>query len=132
MSTSSTNSIDRVFIGGVIVIFVAAIAVYALMNSRLGAGGDVAGPADQAVIPGAASPSTVSAAGDVCQCFEQAFRLAGSSVRVTDSQYRTGFEQCRAVYGVKGGDAWTAGWNARLSSRPFEATCRNFLRNYAN
>ena len=121
------QNIDRIFVGGVIIVFIVALAIYALMNAQLG------GPAaPQPGGPVVGIPTTpgdgVSAGGNVCQCYDQAFRLAGSGVEVTSAQYRTGFEQCRAVYGQDGSDAWTAGWNARLSSRPFEATCRNYLR----
>ncbi len=120
------QNIDRIFVGGVIIVFIVALAIYALMNAQLGAG---AGPIAPAVeTSGGAVVEGVSSGSDVCQCYDQAFRLAGSGVDVTSAQYRTGFEQCRAVYGQDGSDAWTAGWNARLSSRPFEATCRNFLR----
>lgn len=123
------QNIDRIFVGGVIIVFIVAIAIYALLNTQLGGAG--AGAAPAAAVAGAgpsAGVSGVSGGGDVCQCFDQAFRLAGSGVAVTSAQYRTGFEQCRAVFGQDGSDAWTAGWNARLSARPFEATCRNFLR----
>jgi hypothetical protein len=122
------QNIDRIFVGGVIIVFIVALAIYALMNSQLGGpgapqpGGPVVG------IPTTPGGGGVTAGGDVCQCYDQAFRLAGSGVEVTSAQYRTGFEQCRAVFGQDGSDAWTAGWNARLSSRPFEATCRNYLR----
>lgn len=122
------QNIDRIFVGGVIIVFIVALAIYALMNAQLGGpsapqpGGPVVG------IPANPGGGGVSAGGDLCQCYDQAFRLAGSGVDVTSAQYRTGFEQCRTIFGQDGSDAWTAGWNARLSSRPFEATCRNFLR----
>lgn len=63
-----------------------------------------------------------------CQCFNDAFDLAGQDVDVLSSQYRTGFEMCRATGDEFGGDAWTAGWNARLSAKPFQATCSAWLR----
>ena len=121
------QNIDRIFVGGVIIVFIVALAIYALMNSQLGAGPGAGGPV--VGVPTPVDSGGVAAGGDVCQCYDQAFRLAGSGVDVTSAQYRTGFEQCRTIYGQDGSDAWTAGWNARLSSRPFEATCRNFLRN---
>lgn len=123
------QNIDRIFVGGVIIVFIVALAIYALMNSQLGIGaGAGTGSPAPAVTSGGVVSGGVAAGGDVCQCFDQGFRLAGSGVDVTSAQYRTGFEQCRAVFGQDGSDAWTAGWNARLSSRPFEATCRNYLR----
>jgi hypothetical protein len=77
--------------------------------------------------PNNGGPIVDASAGDVaCQCFDQAFHLAGKDVGVMSSQYRTGFESCRAVAGVEGGDYWTAGWNARLSAKPFQATCRAY------
>ncbi|MBY0422653.1 MAG: hypothetical protein K2Q06_10140 [Parvularculaceae bacterium] len=128
------GAIDRVFFGGVVIIFVVLIALYALTNLQGPRGGAGSGAGTGgAVLPSAgatASGAVVTADGNVCQCFDQAFSLAGSGVDVTSAQYRTGFEQCRAVYGPKGGAAWTAGWNARVSAQPFQASCRNFLNNY--
>ena len=70
-----------------------------------------------------------ASAGDVrCQCYDQGFALAGKDVGVMSSQYRTGFESCRAIGGSEGGDYWTAGWNARLSAKPFQASCRAYER----
>ena len=128
------GAIDRVFFGGVIIIFVILIALYALTNFQASRAGPGAGAGTGgAVLPsaGAGSASGVMpTGGNVCQCFDQAFSLAGSGVDVTSAQYRTGFEQCRAVYGAQGGAAWTAGWNARVSAQPFKASCRDFLRDY--
>jgi len=47
---------------------------------------------------------------------------------VLSPEYRTGFQQCRSRGGVDAGDAWTAGWNSRLSGRPYEASCRAYKR----
>ncbi len=64
----------------------------------------------------------------LCQCYDQAFKLAGANLSVLSSQYETGFVTCRNLYGVKGSTAWTDGWNARRSAKPFEASCRRYLR----
>lgn len=116
--------IEAIF-GGILALFVLAVAVYALVSTQIGGGpGGVIDP-DYPTVPGG---DLVSEEQAVCQCYNEAFRLAGSNVAVTSSQYRTGFEQCRALLGVAGSDAWTAGWNARLSSRPYEASCRSYTR----
>lgn len=118
--------IEAVF-GGILALFVLAVAAYAIISVNF------RGASDDTYVGGSALPQTgASAEGSgLCQCFEEGFNLAGSNVGVMSSQYRTGFEQCRAVLGVDGGDAWTAGWNARLSSKPYEASCRSYLRRSA-
>ncbi|MEO1252850.1 MAG: hypothetical protein AAFW81_10955 [Pseudomonadota bacterium] len=63
----------------------------------------------------------------VCECYDKAFSIA-SKAAVLSPEYRTGFEQCRARAGIDGGDAWTAGWTARLDSRPYEASCKAYKR----
>lgn len=65
---------------------------------------------------------------DICQCYREGGALAGTGVSVLSSQYRTGFVQCRAVFGVAGGDAWTAGWNARSQGKLIGAGCRSWLK----
>jgi hypothetical protein len=86
-------------------------------------------PGQSPDFPSAGGPIVDAAAGNVnCQCFDQAFALAGKDVTVMSSQYRTGFESCRAVGGPDGGEFWTAGWNARLSAKPFQASCRAYER----
>ncbi len=116
--------IEAVF-GGILALFVLAVAAYAIfsVNGRP--------PVDDTSNVVALPASSPSASSGVCQCFNEGFKLAGSDVGVMSSQYRTGFEQCRAVLGVEGGEAWTAGWNARLSAKPYEASCRSYLRRAA-
>jgi len=117
--------IEAVF-GGILVLFVLAIAAYAIItggNRRpvtidpIGGGTTVATPVTASDRDGA-----------LCGCFSEGFNLAGSNVCVMSAQYRTGFEVCRTQLGEEGGCAFTAGWNARISSRPFEANCRSFLK----
>ena len=117
--------IEAIF-GGVLALFVLGVALYALTSNRIGGPGP---DNDRIVVTGGSSDRyAAEEESGVCQCFNEAFDLAGSDVGVMSSQYRTGFEQCRSVLGVDGGEAWTAGWNARLSARPYEASCRNYLR----
>ncbi len=118
--------------GGVLAMVVLGVAVYALVNSTFGASGSVSpdpSSATPAISVSAPSVSLEAESGQdlICECYDEAFRLAGR-VDVLSPEYRTGFEQCRARGGVDAGDAWTAGWNARLSGRPYEASCRAYKR----
>jgi len=118
--------------GGVLAMVVLGIAIYAVANTNFGA------PGDNTVDPSPSAP-TINANPDtatiyseggqdlVCECYDQAFALAGR-VDVQSPEYRTGFEQCRARGGVEAGDAWTAGWNSRLSGAPYEASCKAYRR----
>jgi hypothetical protein len=120
------KGIETVF-AGILAIVVLGVALYLL------AGPNVFGPRrtqpPEIIVGPTPGGVEVATAEDVlCQCYDQAFALAGENVGVMSSQYRTGFESCRAVAGATGGDAWTAGWNARVSSKPFQASCRAWLR----
>jgi hypothetical protein len=117
--------IEAIF-GGILALFVLAVAAYAIVSVNVRRPADDSG--NIVVLPTATASSEPSG---ICQCFNEGFKLAGSDVGVMSSQYRTGFEQCRAMLGVPGGDAWTAGWNARLSAKPYEASCRSYLRRAA-
>lgn len=76
-----------------------------------------------------ATPSTATyAVTNVCECFDGGRRLAGTDVSVLSSSYRVGFVQCRAALGPTGGDAWTAGWNARHARETAPQSCRAFMR----
>ena len=130
--------IEAIF-GGVLALLVLGIAVYAVINTSFGAaGGSAKGPvggggfASAPGAGGASAPSLTSVSGQdlICECYDDAFQLAGR-VNVLSPAYRTGFEQCRARAGVDGGEAWTAGWNARLSARPYETSCRSYKRRKA-
>lgn len=118
------SRIEAIF-GGVLALVVLAIAAYAVVKAQFVQPGGGAPPGDGGTVIG---PGPVAQEHSVCQCYDEAFKLAGRNVAVTSAQYRTGFEQCRALLGVKGGDAWTAGWNARLSAKPYQASCRSWLR----
>lgn len=121
--------------GGVLAMVVLGIAAYALLNTTFGGPGGAGAvspdpssetPAIAVSVPGVALEAE-SGQDLICECYDEAFSLAGR-VDVLSPEYRTGFEQCRARGGVDAGDAWTAGWNARLSGRPYEASCRAYKR----
>lgn len=116
--------IEAIF-GGALALFVLVVAVWALVSARVPGGGGTPTPP---IGGGGSGVPVVEAEAGLCQCFNEGFKLAGSDVGVMSSQYRTGFEQCRAIMGVDGGAAWTAGWNARVSAKPYEATCRSWLK----
>lgn len=106
--------------GGALALLVVGVAVWALTR---GPGAPAPGPGEPP------APGPVAEVPDPrCQCFDDGYKLAGSDVGVMSAQYRTGFEQCRARLGTKGGEAWTAGWNARLSAQPWQASCRAYLK----
>lgn len=128
-------NIEAIF-GGILALVVLGVAFFAIADTtftpRLPGGNTGAGvgaPGSSAVSTTSSAPAFSAASGQdlVCECYDKAFDLAGRA-RVLSPEYRTGFEQCRARGGVDGGDAWTAGWNARLSSRPYEASCRAYKR----
>ena len=117
-------NIEAIF-GGILALVVLGVAVYAIANTTFG----VAPPPATTVSANTPAPVLSAASGQdlICECYDNAFDLAGK-VKVLSPEYRTGFEQCRARAGVDGGDAWTAGWNARLSAKPYEASCRAYKR----
>lgn len=122
------KSVEAIF-GGILALIVLGAAIFMVAGGNWGSGAPTPpqGPVIEAPTTGVAD---VGPAGNnvLCQCYDQAFDLAGENVGVMSSQYRTGFESCRAVAGARGGDAWTAGWNARVSSKPFQASCGAWLR----
>lgn len=128
------RNIEAVF-GGVLALVVLGVAFFAVMNTSFPSGAAPGGAAPAAAASdgtyagGAATPTLAASSGQdlVCECYDAGFELAGK-VDVLSPEYRTGFQQCRARGGVDGGDAWTAGWNARLSGRPYEASCRAYKR----
>ncbi len=117
------SRIEAVF-GGVLVLAVIAAAIFALASAPAGPGAKskTIAQADTDILKRIGEPDP-----DQCFCYDAAFDLAGSSVDVMSSQYRTGYEHCRAE-GEPQARAWTAGWNARLSARPYEASCRAYIR----
>jgi hypothetical protein len=121
------KNVEAIF-GGLLALLVLAVAIYMVTGANLTGGSTPPPTGPVASTPGGPVMPAVASADVECQCFDQAFDLAGKDVGVMSSQYRTGFESCRAVGGVDAGDAWTAGWNARLSAKPFQASCRAYKR----
>jgi len=125
----SDLKIEALF-GGALALVVLGIAIYAVANTSFGlpGGGSSGGNAGAGGATIAAPRISATSGQDlICECYDDAFELAGK-VKVISPQYRTGFEQCRARAGVDGGDAWTAGWNSRLSAKPYESSCRSYKR----
>ncbi|WP_425410655.1 hypothetical protein [Hyphococcus sp.] len=124
------RSIEAIF-GGVLALAVLGVALFAVMNTNFGRTDDPRSNASANTTYSGSdmTPTLTSISGQdlICECYDAAFQLAGK-VDVVSPEYRTGFQQCRARGGVDGGDAWTAGWNARLSARPYEASCRAYKR----
>ncbi len=123
-------NIEAVF-GGVLALVVLSVAIYAAVNTTFGDNGGSTGGGSTGIttVSSGSAPTLTATSGQdlICQCYDEAFQLAGKS-KVLSPEYRTGFEQCRARGGVDGGDAWTAGWNARLSAKPYEASCRAYKK----
>ena len=123
-------NIEAMF-GGVLALVFLSVAIYFTANTTFGNGGGTSTPGTTTVTTASSgsSPTLTATSGQdlICECYDEAFRLAGKA-QVLSPEYRTGFEQCRARGGVDGGDAWTAGWNARLSAAPYEASCRAYKR----
>jgi hypothetical protein len=121
------RNVEAIF-GGILALVVLAAAIFMVAGGDWGRGDRYSGGTVIAT-PTTGAPAIVATGDDVlCQCFDQAFDLAGKNVDVMSSQYRTGFESCRGVANARGGEAWTAGWNARISSKPFQASCSAWLR----
>ncbi len=121
-------NVEAIF-GGVLALVVLFVAIYAVANTSFGRTGGSATVTTSGSSSSATPTLTATAAGQdlICECYNEAFELAAKT-QVLSPEYRTGFEQCRARGGIDGGDAWTAGWNARLSAKPFEASCRAYKR----
>lgn len=122
------SKIEALF-GGVLALFIVVAAVVALFSFPGVKSG--AGKAPNALSDPLATVAEINAKDTsvICQCYDGGFALAGSDVDVMSSQYRTGYEQCRALGAVKAAMAWTDGWNARLSAKPYEASCKSYRRN---
>lgn len=118
------------------ILFGAVLGLVALMAAAAMLGGGLnlapqgagASPAPQVSMPEASLSS--AAYTDVCQCYKEGMALAGTGMSVLSSKYRTGFVQCRAIFGPEGGDAWTAGWTAREQGKMVGAGCRSWRRGF--
>ena len=124
------RNIEAIF-GGVLALVVLGVALFAVMNTNFGAGPGGDGPmVTTSTSSGSVTAPTLTAVSGqdlVCECYDAAFAMAGQ-VDVLSPEYRTGFQQCRSRGGADAGDARTAGWNSRLSGRPYEASCRAYKR----
>lgn len=125
----SLPSVELLF-GGILGVVAIAVAIAGLSGvfGRGGLPGPGGGTASVPEIATGVSTPTGTAFTDVCQCYRQGMSLAGTGLSVLSSQYRTGFVQCRAVFGPEGGDAWTAGWTAREQGKLIGAGCRSWLK----
>lgn len=109
--------------GGLLVLFIIGVVAFAALTGRFGGDGGFGG--------GKPVPrSTASAPMTECGCFDQAFDMA-ENYDVQSSEYTTHFVLCRETLGERGGRAFTAGWNARMSTKPWEATCEAWQRREA-
>lgn len=123
------RNIEAIF-GGVLALVVLGVALFAVMNTNFSSGSGGTTPSVTTTSSSSvAAPTLTAVSGQdlVCECYDAAFQMAGQ-VEVLSPEYRTGFQQCRARGGIDAGDAWTAGWNSRLSGRPYEASCRSYKR----
>ncbi|MEO1708072.1 MAG: hypothetical protein AAFR69_10105 [Pseudomonadota bacterium] len=127
--------VEAIFLGGM-TLAVCAVALYAAMTTNFGQSQSPAGPSTGGSgVSVASTPGTVTSVMNnqgqrdvICACYNEGFKLAGTATDVQSTNYRTGFSQCRALGSIEGGQAWTAGWNARRSGRPYEATCKAYKR----
>ena len=130
--TGRDNRIEAYFLG-VLALIVFGVVIFAAVTTKFGAG--AAGASGTRTVTTSTSSGgyvqTLAEKGEkdiVCQCYDAGFELAGKTSNVQGTAYRTGFSQCRARGSVEGGEAWTAGWNARRSGRTYEATCKAYKR----
>lgn len=123
----SLPSVELLF-GGVLGLVALAAAVAGLMGVFSGGLPGAGRGATAPDISASVSTPAATAYADICQCYREGMALAGMGLTVLAPQYRTGFMQCRAVFGPQGGDAWTAGWTAREQGRLVAAGCRSWLK----
>ena len=131
---SGNHKIEAYFLGGLAFI-VFGVVLFAALNTKFG---NSANAGNRPVIT--QTHSTKSGgyvqtainngqnADLICSCYNDGYELAGRNKDVQSTAYRTGFTQCRSLASVEGGNAWTAGWEARLSGRAFEASCKAYKR----
>jgi len=113
----------EIVLGTMLVVTVVGFGILAQNRDQVFARFDRGGP----LAPSVTQTATVVSS-DVCGCYDEGLRLSGNGIGVQSSEYKTGFLMCRELFGVDGGDAWTAGWNARRSSKAYEASCRSYRR----
>jgi len=111
------SKIELVF-GSLLALFLVVVVAYAGLSGRFSGGGSGAGKAH---------PAAEQADMTLCGCYNEAFDLA-ARYDVLSAEYSTHFVLCRETLGEPGGRYFTAGWNARQSAKPWEATCEAYER----
>ena len=114
--------IELIFGSLLALVLVGAVA-YAGLSGRFSPGGGGGGGHVQQ--PVAAEQNMT-----LCGCYNTAFDMA-ARYDVQSAEYSTQFVLCRKVLGEECGRYFTAGWNARNSSKPWEASCEAFKRSGA-
>ncbi len=109
--------IELIF-GSLLALFIVGAVAYAGLSGRFTGGGS--GGA-------AARPAAEEVEVTLCGCYDEAFDLA-ARYDVLSPEYSTHFVLCRETLGEPGGRYFTAGWNARQSAKPWEATCEAYER----
>lgn len=110
----------ELFFGSILALFLVGAVAYAGLSGRFGGGG-AGHPAPQ---------KQAQAEMSLCGCFDRGFDLAASH-DVLSSEYGTHFTLCRRTLGEPGGRYFTAGWNARKSAKPWQASCEAYQRSGA-
>lgn len=108
----------EVIFGSLLALFIVGALAYAGLSGRFTGGGGSGGATRVAV-----GQSQMS----LCGCYDKGFDLAEDN-DVLSSEYSTHFVLCRETLGEAGGRYFTAGWKARQSGKPWEATCEAFER----
>lgn len=107
----------EVIFGSLLALFIVGALAFAGLSGRLGGGGSGGKPRT----PVAQSEMSL------CGCYDKGFDLAADH-DVLSSEYSTHFVLCRETLGEPGGRYFTAGWTARQSGKPWEATCEAYER----
>lgn len=107
----------EVIFGSLLALFIVGALAYAGLSGRFTGGGS------------GGKPRTLVAQSEMslCGCYAKGFELA-EDYDVLSSEYSTHFVLCRETLGEPGGRYFTAGWKARQSAKPWEATCEAYER----
>lgn len=110
----------EVIFASVLALFIVGAVAFAGLSGRFAIGGAGGGKSGRVV----AEETEMT----LCGCFDDGFDLAADH-DVLSADYSTHFVLCRQTLGEAGGRYFTAGWNARQSGKPWEATCEAYERN---
>jgi len=134
MSERKNFNIEAYFLG-FLALVVAGVIIFAGMTTKFGGSNNASAGTSKGSVTVSNSTTSGSVAANssqkdvICSCYDAAFKLADQVKRdPTSSAYRTGFSQCRTLGGYEGGAAWTAGWEARISERNYETSCKAYKR----